>query len=50
MKVAAKYDEICINIFQPLKPLDMVMQIGKTQNSQRFHDFNLLSTRSHIAF
>jgi hypothetical protein len=34
MKVAAKYDEIGINIFQPLKPLDMVMQIGKTQDSQ----------------
>jgi hypothetical protein len=39
MKVAAKNDEIGINIFQIIKPLDVVMQIGKTQNSQRFHDF-----------
>ena len=43
MEIAAKDDEIGIKILQPVKTLDMVMQIGKTQNSQRFHDFTIFS-------
>jgi len=43
MKVAAKDDQVGINAFQLIKPFDMVMQIGKTQNSQRLQFCYLLS-------
>jgi hypothetical protein len=48
MKIAAKDNEIGINILQIVKPLHMVMQIGKAQNSQRFHISHLIPPCSTI--